>query len=88
MAQQTRFTEEVLVDAREHYTFNDPDFPQGHLVVNEHYRNLLAGDTCRHDVAAPGYGHITYRITRTDEQGAWGIVIENTVRIASAGEER
>jgi len=80
--------DEVLVDSRQHYTFNDPDFPEGHLVRNAHYQHLLPGDICKHSVAAPGYGHVTYRITRTDEQGAWGVVIENTVRIARAEDER
>lgn len=38
------------------------------------------GDTITVFAGAPGIGKWTYRITRTDEAGHWGIEIENTVR--------
>jgi hypothetical protein len=80
--------DERLVDSREHFTFNDPAHPTGVWVRNELYHHYLPGDVVRHDVAAPGIGHITYRIVRCDEQGAWGVVIDNTVRDLTPEETR
>lgn len=36
------------------------------------------GDLLCHSVSAPGYGHVTYRITQIDETGVYAEVVENT----------
>lgn len=79
---------ESLVESRTHFDFNDPTHPAGVQVPNPLYRHLLPGDVVQYEVAAPGRGRITYRITRTDEQGAWGVMTANTVREMTAEEVR
>lgn len=45
---------------------------------------LKLGSRRTHHAGAPGVGHVTYAITRIDEEGAWGIEIENTMEIPDA----
>ena len=80
-------THERLVDSRRHFV-HDPLGDSGRMVDNPHFRNLQVGAEISMSVAAPGYGSITYRITRVDTDGAWGIVVKNTVRIMTAAEAR
>lgn len=47
---------------------------------------LAVGQLVTHSMAAPGTGHITYKVTRVDEQGAWGTVVEDTSRILTRRE--
>ncbi len=55
---------------------------------NPHFRDFAVGEIVRYGVAAPGIGSIAYRITRIDAEGAWGQVVENTVRELTAAEVR
>lgn len=49
---------------------------------------LAVGQRVRHQVAAPGCGHVTRRVTRIDADGAWAVVVESTVRIMTIDEVR
>lgn len=42
---------------------------------------LRPGDVVQHDVGAPGYGFLRYRVTRVDSDGAWGVRIGGYVRV-------
>lgn len=70
---------ERLIDSRETFTFYD-NAPGGFMSPNAHYRNYAVGDIVTHFVAAPGTGRVVYRVTRIDDKGAWGVVVEDTVR--------
>jgi hypothetical protein len=74
---------ESLVDSRRHFVHEGDG---GRFVDNPHYASHVVGERVTHDVAAPGRGHVTYRITRVDESGAWGVVETSTVRDLTRGE--
>lgn len=44
-----------------------------------YYGHYSPGDLYAVDVAAPGIGRIVYEITRNDESGMWGRVVEANV---------
>jgi len=69
---------ERLVDAREHFVLDGNG--GGERVTNPDYQHRQVGDLVVHSVAAPGTGLVTYRITRLDNEGAWGVVVNNSVR--------
>ena len=39
------------------------------------------GDTLTAWAGAPGVGRIVYRVTKVDDAGLWGVVVENTIRV-------
>lgn len=43
-------------------------------------KNKRVGSRLVHEYAAPGRGYISYEITRIDETGVYGRVLENTLR--------
>jgi hypothetical protein len=77
---------ELLIESREHFVFDEADVPR--RVPNPYYRPLAPGALITQDVAAPGIGRATYRITRVDAAGAWGICVASTVRDLTIDEVR
>jgi len=47
----------------------------------EEYKNKPIGTRTYASAGAPGIGHIIHEITRIDEKGIYGIVIEDTMQI-------
>lgn len=68
------------------WSYNGPDGPMDEPVEKpyECYLHTVAtkkvGDTLCAYAGAPGTGRVVHRITRIDETGVYGIVIENTIR--------
>jgi len=46
------------------------------------------GNRITESSAAPGIGSITWEVTRIDERGIWGIVVENSIREMTPAEAR
>ena len=46
------------------------------------------GDTMREAVAAPGIGTVTWRVTRVDKRGMWGVITENAAREMTPAEAK
>ena len=53
----------------------------GNKIPYESYTNAKVGQICTVWAGAPGTGKIVHKITRKDETGVYGIVIENTMRM-------
>ena len=70
----------------------DPNVSMEEEVSNDQYilamQNYKIGDKVRLFVSAPGIGHYDYQITRMDETGIWGIVVESTARELTPEEVR
>lgn len=49
-------------------------------------RKYQRGQKVVHYAGAPGTGSITYEIVRIDQDGAWGIIVSNTMRILTEAE--
>jgi len=79
-----------LVEHRFVYSFNHPDAvkdgPDAKPVREERTIDCAVGEEVTHSASAPGTGKVTYRITRIDEEGAWGFVIANSVRELTVAE--
>lgn len=92
-------TERVIL-SRTYYTYetrDGVDFPVQHVMTNRELARMVGGKTPARmndlrgrrksfDVAAPGTGRISYVITKVDESGVWGRMIENTVRELTAAD--
>ncbi len=73
-------TETLLVPI----TFLQRDHQYDELIPTDNSDEVskhMIGDDYTQWMAAPGTGKITYRITRIDGQGVWGIETNNTARI-------
>lgn len=60
---------------KEVHLFNAAERAKWHEVAR-----LRRGDSYRIQVAAPGTGFITYRVTRTDDTGVHGVLCNSTIR--------
>lgn len=74
-----------LILPRYTYSYNHPrskDDTDPVKVDNKpQYDKYKAGDNITFDAGAPGIGKVTYKITRIDNKGVWGIEISNTIRV-------
>ncbi len=57
-------------------------------IYQDAMKNRSVGDVIRHHAAAPGVGHVDYRLIRLDETGVYGEEIENTIRELHSEEVR
>lgn len=75
--------QEVLIATPVAYSFNEWDGSDGKTPVKipcSFYGMYEVGDITFSDAAAPGTGRIVHRVTRKDETGLYGVVVENTIR--------
>lgn len=75
------------------FSYNWPEgdprhLKEGRMVPNELYEQAVVGKAECIWAGAPGTGRILYLITRKDERGAWGIVLEDTIRELRPSEVR
>lgn len=92
-------TERVIL-SRTYYTYetrDGVDYPVQHEMTNRELAREIGGKTPvrmndlrgrrkTFDIAAPGTGRISYVITKVDESGVWGRLIETTARELTAAE--
>lgn len=75
---------EQLVYSAVVHTFNPPhsDGTKAVAVLDETYLDCLKhnkiGYIVTHSYGAPGYGHITYELTRITRMGVYGVVLEDS----------
>jgi uncharacterized protein YciU (UPF0263 family) len=65
--------EERLITSKWSYNGDDQKIPN---VIWQMYE---PGELCTYEASAPGYGHTTFKVTRKDDTGLYGICIEDTV---------
>ena len=74
----TRMAE--LIYGRYGYSFNEPGAEKEVPVKVDHSKEIneySVGQFFITEVGAPGYGMISYIITRIDEEGIWGVLHED-----------
>lgn len=76
-----------LIYSRWTYRFENPEDEEPTRIDESEYCSQYSpGDTYVTFAGAPGCGRTVYEVTRVDEDGIWGVVQSDTVRILTPGE--
>ena len=72
------------------WSFNPEDGSDGKKAVRVERDTppLTVGETIVESVAAPGIGKVSWKVTRVDRRGVWGVVTKNTVREMTAADAK
>lgn len=89
MARRAVANQEVLIAPAHCYSFKLQQLLKQRSEVYEEYtRTRKVGDVVRAYAGAPGTGHVDHRITRIDDTGVYGVVVEDTIRELTPEEVR
>lgn len=86
LAGAVRDTGEILLYPTHVYRFDGARSVRVPYDLYVDHKNDPTGTKLVHHVAAPGYGHVTYEVTRVNGAGVWGRVVENRSGVFTSAE--
>lgn len=78
-----------LIEPRFSYGYDYVSNPDGEPTTfdnSKHIDHYQFGDKITHWASAPGIGKWVYEVIQVDQEGIWGILLEDTVRELTAEE--